>query len=103
MRLGIVLTDDRLAAHAVGLGEAAVRRGWELRLFLTDRGVVTLGDGPMSRFLGEASVQGAVCELSVERYAGELPAGRLEEGDVIVGGQYQDAELVHNSERTVVL
>ena len=103
MRLGIVLTDDRLAPHAAGLAEAAVRRGGELRLVLTDRGVTALGDDRMGRLLGETSVQAAVCELSVDRYADEIPAGCLEAGDIIVGGQYQDAELVRHCARTVVL
>lgn len=103
MKLGIVLTDDSLTAHAAGLAEAALQRGWELRLFLSDRGVTALGDSRMGRLMGEASVQAAVCELSVDRYADEIPAGRLEAGDITVGGQYQDAELVRHCERTVVL
>lgn len=104
MRLGIVLTDDALTEHAVGLAEAALARGWEVRAFLTDRGVVALADEPMNRLLEDHAVQVAVCELSVDRYGEEVPpAERLEAAGVVVGGQYQDAELVRQCGRTVVL
>lgn len=103
MQLGIVLTDDRLLSHAVGLARAARARDWGVRCFLTDRGVVGLGNEDLAALVDSGELPTALCELSVERYADEVPKAMLESERVVVGGQYQDAEMVKQCDRTVVL
>lgn len=102
MRLGIVVTDAAHAAAASGLIEAARARGWVAECFLTDTGVMLLGD---ARFVSLArAVPGSVlvCEHSAARYAGgAFDIHGLAE-DVVVGGQYQDAELVHRCDKVLV-
>ncbi|MFC1589643.1 hypothetical protein ACFL3P_05155, partial [Pseudomonadota bacterium] len=86
---------------ALGLLEEASTRGWQLRCFLTDTGVRLLDN---SRFLdfcrGEHWV--ALCELSVERYDIDTVKALDAAPSIIIGGQYQDAELVKNSDRVLV-
>lgn len=103
MRLGLVITDERCGRHALALLAAAVARGWSVRCFLTDRGVLMLGDPGLTRYLGDERVAVALCELSVERYPQAMAAMQRAADQVVVGGQYQDAELVRHSDRVVVL
>lgn len=100
MKLGIVITETKLAASALGLMQAAAGRGMELRCFLSDSGVEALSDPAVQALVASGQVTLAVCEHSMERYATELP-GRIAD-QVIVGGQYQDAELVRWCDRVAV-
>lgn len=103
MRFGLVITDDRHGGAAIALLTAAQARGWECRCFLNDRGALLLADADFTGSPAFAAAQIAVCELSIERY--EQEGLRVEDAgsQVIVGGQYQDAELVKNSDRVLVL
>lgn len=102
MNLGIVVTNESHGEVALGLLEEAATRGWQLRCFLSDTGVKLLDD---SRFLdfcqGEHWV--ALCELSLERYHIDSEKVLAVAPEIIIGGQYQDAELVKNSDRVLVL
>jgi len=102
MNLGIVVTDDRLLDQAVGLAEAARNRGWNLHCFLTDRGVLGLANARLAHLIESGGLKTAICELSVERCPEETPTRLVECDHVIVGGQYQDAELVKKSDCVVV-
>ena len=102
MQLGIVVIDDRCVPHAVGILKAAQARGWETRCFLTDRGVFLLNDPVFRRLLDEGKSHFSTCELSIERYAHEGISVEGIEDKIIVGGQYQNAELVHNSDHVLV-
>ncbi|MDD3518675.1 MAG: hypothetical protein PHQ14_10015 [Chromatiales bacterium] len=102
MRLGVVLTDEQFGQDAVNVLSAAARRGWETRCFLTDTGVKVLDDDAFRAYLDQVSDWVAVCELSVERYAHAALERPGMKDRVIVGGQYQDAELVRNTDRVLV-
>jgi hypothetical protein len=101
MQLGIVVIDDRNAAHAKGLLKAAQERGWETRCFLTDRGVFLLQDPEFRQMLDESKSHFSMCELSIERYAGDGVSVAGLEDKIVVGGQYQNAELVHNCDQVL--
>lgn len=102
MKLGIVITNDNRGEVALGLLETAAARGWQIRCFLSDAGVKLLDD---SRFLdfcqGEHWV--ALCEMSLERYQIDTAKVLDVAPKIIIGGQYQDAELVKNSDQVLVL
>ncbi len=102
MQLGIVITDERYLAHANGLLDAAIARGWDPQCFLTDTGVNLLAD---VGFVGRARARPnsvALCEHSAERYAdGRFDLNSLADF-VVVGGQYQDAELVKKCDKVLV-
>ena len=101
MQLGIVVIDDRNAGHAKGLLKAARKRGWETRCFLTDRGVFLLRDPEFREMLDEGNTHFSMCELSIERYADEGISAEGLEDKIVVGGQYQNAELVHNCDQVL--
>ncbi len=103
MRLGLVITDHRYAVAAHGLLQAAVLRNWECRCFLTDGGVLLLAEPEFMQSPAVMASTLAVCELSIERYEDYGLHVNHVDARVIVGGQYQNAELVKNSDRIVVL
>lgn len=99
MKLGVVITEKEMAGPAIGLLESALQ-GNELRCFLTDSGVKALSEERMRRLIVRGAVDLAVCELSMERFHQQVPEEIA--GAVIVGGQYQNAELVHWCDRVLV-
>ncbi len=103
MRLGLVITDNTYATAARGLLDAAQLRNWECRCFLTDRGVLLLAEPEFMQSPGVLASIIAVCELSVERYENDGLQVKHIDTHVIVGGQYQDAELVKNTDRVIVI
>jgi len=102
MELGIVVIDDRCAPHAIGMLKAAQGRDWGTRCFLTDRGVLLLKDPEFKRLLDEGKTHFSICELSIERYEEDGVSVEGLEDKIVVGGQYQNAELVHNSDQVLV-
>lgn len=102
MQLGIVITDERFLPHANGLIDAATARGWAPLCFLTDTGVNLLADADFVERARACPNSVSLCEHSAERYA----AGRYDldalADIVIVGGQYQDAELVRKCDKVLV-
>lgn len=103
MRFGLVITDDRLGTAAAELLASAQARGWDCRCFLTDRGALLLSAPWFIESPGFRAAAVAVCELSVERYEDEGLRVDNIDPKVVIGGQYQDAELVRNSDCVLVL
>lgn len=99
MKLGVVITGKELAGPAIDLLEAAAH-GNQLRCFLTDSGVTALGREDMRELIAGGAVIVAACELSMEKFHQPVPEAISDA--LIVGGQYQDAELVHWCDRVVV-
>ena len=97
MLLGLVAANDAEEKHLVGLASAAVRRGWQVRCFLTDRGVRLARSVPLLELAANGAVQLTVCEHSWEHYGGgSVAAGAA------MGSQYQNAELAHVCDRVIV-
>ncbi len=101
MNLGIVVSNDNHHEQVLGLLEAAAERGWQLRCFLTDSGV-RLSEYPRFVEFCQAGHWVALCELSLERYHIDSSHILNTIPHMIIGGQYQDAELVKNSDQVLV-
>ncbi|MCU0812387.1 MAG: hypothetical protein MUE59_15400 [Thiobacillaceae bacterium] len=103
MQLGIVITDEGYMHQAIGLLDAAHARGWHTLCFLTDTGVNLLAhDGCVERAKSKPNMV-ALCEHSAEKHAADLYDLQAHADYVIVGGQYQNAELVQKCDRVLVL
>ncbi len=102
MRLGIVTTDATYANEVAGLVNAARERGWEAECFLTDTGVMLLADHAFIALARAMPGSVAVCEHSVERYARDAYDIQAHADAIVIGGQYQDAELVHRCDKILV-
>jgi len=100
MKLGVVITGEEGTAPAVELLQKAAGRQHELRCFLTDSGVRAMTEPVVREMVTNEQVTLAVCEHSMENFGQSVPEDIV--GPVIVGGQYQDAELVHWCDRVAV-
>ena len=103
MRFGLVITDERHGDAALALLEAARMRGWESRCFLNDRGVLLLTNPEFTGSDAFSATRVAVCELSIERYEEHGVQVTAIDPAVVIGGQYQDAELAHTCDHVLVL
>ena len=102
MELGIVVTDDRFLSQVGALFDAAAQRGCVPLCFLTDTGVRLLND---PGFVARAQAHPnriTLCEHSVERLGAENFDLQALADVVVVGGQYQDAELVRSCDKVLV-
>lgn len=100
MNLGVVITHEERGAVAMDLLEAADLRGWNLRCFLTGTAIRLFREPRLVNYSSNHWV--ALCELSLDRNKVDVAMVKAEAPDIIIGGQYQDAELVKNSDRVLV-
>lgn len=98
MKFGVTITTEQFGDYATGLLAAASERGWECRCFLTHTGIRVLRQSAFRELLESGRVSAAVCHLSWERFGDDAPVSRA-----VMGGQYQNAELVHQCDKIVVL
>lgn len=101
MHLGIVCTNENHGETVLGLLETASIRGWQLRCFLSDSGVMLVNEPGFIGF-AETGHWLALCEMSLERFHMSSVDVLTKIPSIIIGGQYQDAELVRNSDRVLV-
>ena len=101
MKLGVVITNKKYGEIALELLKSASERGWQLRCFLSDSGVQLFDQPTIAEYLSRGHWM-AMCELSLDRYG--IAHNQVSEKvpELIIGGQYQDAELVKNSDRILV-
>ena len=98
MRLGIVATHESAGPQLAGLAAAAAARGWPLRCFLTDSGVKPAANGALLALAQSGKLRPDVCEHSWQHLGmGEAPEGAT------LGSQFQNAELVRECDRVLVL
>ena len=102
MHLGIVITDESYLSVANGMLDAAAARGWQTQCFLTDTGVNLLADAGFIERAKACPNSVSLCEHSAERYSNGLFDLNVLGDIVIVGGQYQNAELVRNCDQVLV-
>ena len=98
MRLGIVASHESAGTHLAGLAAAAAARGWQCRVFLTDSAVKLAASASLQGLAKSGAVRVDVCEHSWQHFAGESkPEGAT------LGSQFQNAELVRECDRVLVL
>lgn len=100
MKLGILVNTDRHLDAVVGLARAAVGKGHEVIVFAMEDGTRLLGAPAYVAISALPAVTMGFCHESAAR------AGVSIEGlpdDVNCGSQLQNAMMVHNADRVVVL
>ena len=93
MKLGILLNSDKHLDDVVGLVKASKAAGHEVNIFAMDDGTLLLED-ICKQTGGEAEV--AYCDHSAE------PRGVKDVEGATSGSQYQNAVMVHDSDKVVV-
>ena len=100
MKLGILVNTDRHSNHLVGLAKAALVRGHEVNIFLTDAGTRMLSDSAVSELALLPGVEMSFCSLSAKN------AGVAYEGipsEIIAGSQMNNAIMNRHADKVIVL
>ena len=95
--LGIMITKYENLKHIAGVTNAARKAGHPVQIFMTDEGVKFTRDPGFLELLKVDGVEITVCEHSCETL------GVHDKTDGInYGSQYNNAGILHNSERVLV-
>ena len=96
-QLGILITKYDNLEHISGIVRAARKAGHPVRIFLTDEGVRFTRDPKFLELLALDSVEVAACD-----HICEVLGIREKVGDITYGSQYDNANMMHDSERVLV-
>jgi hypothetical protein len=96
-QLGILITKYENLEHISGIIKAARGAGHPVRIFLTDEGVRFTRDRAFIGLLEMDGVEVAVCD-----HVCEVLGIREKVGGITYGSQYDNAVMMHESERVLV-
>lgn len=100
MVLGILVNSDRHRAEIMGIARAAVAKGHEVNIFGMDEGTRLFQDPGFLELCKVKGVHMSFCDHSAKRlgFGNEnIPQ------DVVCGSQYNNAMMVHESDKVLVL
>lgn len=100
MKLGILVNTDRHLDHVLGIVRAAVSKNHEVMVFAMDDGIHLLSDPSFSGLAGTDNVSMGICRHSAERLG--IETENLAEG-ITVGSQIENALMVHDADRVIIL
>jgi len=100
MKLGILVNSDRHPEHVLGIAQAGADNGHDVSVFVMDDGVLLFGTPTFEQLVGLASVSLSVCRHSAERLG--IAIDSIPES-VTRGSQFENALLVHGTDRMIVL
>ena len=95
--LGIMVTKYANLEHISGVTKAARKAGHPVTIFMTDEGVKFTRDPKFLELLAIDGVECSVCDHSCER----IGLREKTEG-ISYGSQYNNAGMLHDSERVLV-
>lgn len=100
MKLGIFVNTNRHLAHVLGITKAAISKGHEVIVFNMDDGTKLLGDPAFKELCRTSSVSMSFCDHSAKGLnvsTEGIPA------EIVCGSQYNNAVMVHDADRVIVL
>jgi len=100
MKLGIFVNTNRHLAHVLGITKAAISKGHEVVVFNMDDGTRLLGDPAYTQLCKTAGVSMSFCDHSAK---GMNVSTEGIPSEIVCGSQYNNAVMVHDSDRVIVL
>ncbi len=100
MKLGIFVNTNRHLADVVGFVKAALTRGHQVILFNMDDGTKLLGTPEFKTLCGMEGVSMSFCDHSA-KHMGIATEGLPQE--IVCGSQYNNAVMMHDADRVIVL
>lgn len=100
MKLGIFVNTNRHLEHIVGIVKAALAKGHEVVIFNMDDGTKLLGNPAFKELCKIKGVTMSFCDHSAKGLnvsTEGLPA------EIICGSQYNNANMMHDVDRAIVL
>lgn len=98
-KLGIFVSSDQNLDHLIGICRAAKKAGKEVKVFLTNRGVLLTQHENFPELEGEAHV--ALCNVNFEAFKLQKPVPVVDEKDYAT--QMRHAEIIEWCDRYIVL
>jgi len=100
MKLGILVNTDRHLTDVLGITKAALAKGHEVIIFNMDEGTRLLGNPYFRELCGMKGVRMSFCDYNAKGF------GISKEGipdEIVCGSQLNNAEMVHDADRILVL
>ena len=100
MKLGIFVNTDRHLADVIGVTKAAVLKGYEVVIFTMDDGVKLLENPSFTALCKLQGVSMSYCDHNA------IGKGIAKEGipeELLCGSQYNNAVMMHEVDRVIVL
>jgi len=99
MKLGMLVNTDKHLSHIIGMVKAARSRNHEIAIFVMDTGTLLLKNPAFSELCLLRGVSMSFCDLSAHK--GEVLTEVLP-AEIQCGSQYNNAIMVHESDRVLV-
>jgi len=100
MKLGILVNSDRCPDVIVGLAKSACEQGHEVLIFTMDDGTRLFEQADYAALCEVPGVTMSFCEHSSDSLGVET-SGLSDE--IVCGSQFDNASMMHNADRVVVL
>ena len=100
MKLGILVNTDKNVNDVIGLVKAAVSKGHEVVLFNMDKGIPALENDAYRQLCKTSGVSIAYCDHSSKSM--NLNKDGIPE-EVACGSQFDNANMMHDADKVIVL
>ena len=100
MKLGLLVTRDDFKDDVIGLTKAAIARGHEVIIFMTDDGVRLCLDRDIEALKDLLGVSMSLCDHSAKLR--DVPGENVPQG-IIAGSQYQNAAMNQDADKVIVI
>jgi predicted peroxiredoxin len=100
MKLGIFVNTNKHLSHVVGFVKAARVKGHQVILFTMDDGTKLLGTPEFKEMCSMEGVVMSFCDHSA-KHIGIATEGLPQE--IVCGSQYNNAVMMHDADRVIVL
>ncbi len=100
MKLGILVTTDKYREQIKGLVDAAITKGHEVEMFVMDEGTRLLEERSFLQLISLDHVEMSYCSYNLENLG--VSKDKITE-NIVKGTQYQNACMVHDADKVIVL
>lgn len=100
MKLGILVNSDTFLNAIIGITASAVSRGHEVDIFAMDEGVKLLQVRSFVELIELNNVTMAYCKYNLEKLG---VSTEIVPDAIVAGSQYDNAVMVHNADKVIVL
>ncbi len=100
MKLGILVNTNAYLDDVIGITNAAVSKGHEVGIFVMDEGTRLLETKEFVSLCGIQGMNITYCNYNVERLG---VSKEISPDEIVCGSQYDNAVMVHNADKVIVL
>jgi len=100
MKLGILVITKKHGPDVVGITRAALRKGHEVTIFTMDEAVTLFSESGYAGLCGLDGVRMSFCDHNAKKFS--APVEGLSD-EIVCGSQYDNAEMLHEADRVIVL